>query len=157
MSDPNATSPNSGPWNGGPPNTGGTGPSGGQTPNWRDLRHEERQARRAAMGPVGRWPIGGLVIVAIGVIFLLGNFGMQLPARWWAILLLVPAAGMLVAAIRFYRVDNTLGGRAMGPLIGGLFMLGLALAVFFGLNWSFFWPLVLIVVGVAIVSRRFTR
>ena len=64
---------------------------------------------------------------------------------------------MLVAAARFYRADNTLSGRAIGPLIGGLIMLGLALAVFFGMNWGLFWPLVLIVVGVAIVSRRFTR
>ena len=134
-----------------------TPPSG----DWRAQRHAERDVRRAerreAMGPVGNWPIGGLVIIAIGVIFLLGNFGMQLPARWWAVLLLVPAAGMLVAAIRFYRVDNTLAGRAMGPLIGGLVMLALALAVFFGLNWGVFWPLVLIVVGVAVVFRRGMR
>jgi drug/metabolite transporter (DMT)-like permease len=139
------------------PNPTGTPPGG----DWRAQRHAERDARRAerrqAMGPIGNWPVGGLVIIAIGVIFLLGNFGMQLPARWWAVLLLVPAAGMLVAAARFYRADNNLGGRAIGPLIGGLVMLALALAVFFGLNWGQFWPLVLIVLGVAIVFRRGMR
>ena len=137
------------------PNSTTTPPPGG---DWRAQRHPERDARRAerreALGPAGSWPIGGLVIIAIGVIFLLGNFGMQLPARWWAVLLLVPAAAMPVAAVRFYRVDNTMSGRAMGPLIGGLIMLALALAVFFGLNWGVFWPLVLIVIGVAIVFRR---
>jgi hypothetical protein len=30
----------------------------------------------------------------------------------------------------------------------------MALAIFFGLNWGLFWPIVLIVVGRAIIARR---
>jgi hypothetical protein len=134
MSDPNTASP-------GPiPDPAPTGPTG----NWRDQRRAERAAWRAQRHDrMGRgWggvPIGGLVILAIGVIMLLGNFGLHLPPRWWAIFILIPAVGMLVGAIRFYRVDNTMNGRAMGLTIGGTVLLALALALFFGLNLGVFW------------------
>ena len=151
MSDPNMSNPGPGPDPAG--STGPTGPSG----NWRDMRRAERDARREArhgMGGYRGFPVGALILIAIGVIFLLGNFGLHIPAHWWAIFLLVPAAGLLVTAIRFYRVDNTFSGRAMGPLIGGIVLLAMALAIFFGLNWGVFWPIVLIAVGASIIARR---
>ena len=148
MSDPNASSSTTS-------NANSSGPSG----NWRDQRRAERDARRGARHEMmgrnwGGLPIGGLIVIAIGVIFLLGNFGFHLPPHWWAILLLVPAVGLLVTAIRFYRLDNTMGGRVMGPAIGGVVLLVMALAIFFGLNWGLFWPIVLIVVGAGIIARR---
>ncbi len=148
MSDPNASSSTTS-------NENSSGPSG----NWRDQRRAERDARRGARHEMmgrswGGLPIGGLIVIAIGVIFLLGNFGFHLPPHWWAILLLVPAVGLLVTAIRFYRLDNTMGGRVMGPAIGGVVLLVMALAIFFGLNWGLFWPIVLIVVGAGIIARR---
>lgn len=151
MSDPNTPSPGPTPDQAG--STNSTGPNG----NWRDMRRAERDARREArhaMGGYRGYPVGALVLIAIGVIFLLGNFGLHIPAHWWAIFLLVPAAGLLVTAIRFYRVDNTFSGRAMGPLIGGIVLLVMALAIFFGLHWGVFWPIVLIAVGAAIIARR---
>jgi len=149
MSDPNAAS--SGP----SPDPAATGPTG----NWRDQRRAERDAWRARRHEMmghgwGGFPLGGIVIIAVGVIFLLGNFGFHLPPHWWAVLLLIPAVGLLVTAIRFYRVDNSFNGRAMGPAIGGVILLAMALAIFFGLNWGLFWPIVLIAVGAAIVARR---
>jgi hypothetical protein len=148
MSDPNATG------------SAGPGPTeSAPTGNWRDQRRAERDARRAHRHDMmgygwNGFPIGGIVIIAIGVIFLLGNFGFHLPAHWWAVLLLIPAVGLLVTAIRFYRVDNTMNGRAMGPAIGGVLLLAMALAIFFGLNWGVFWPIVLIAVGASIIARR---
>ncbi|MEO8757065.1 MAG: hypothetical protein ABI398_04850 [Devosia sp.] len=149
MSDPNTTSP------GPTPDPSATGPTG----NWRDQRRAERHARRDARHDMtdhgwGGLPIGGLIIIAVGVVFLLGNFGFHLPPHWWAVLLLIPAVGLLVTAIRFYRVDGNFTGRAMGPTVGGGILLAMALAIFFGLNWGLFWPIVLIVVGLAIIARR---
>jgi len=157
------------------PDTSSTGPSGdpagssgsaGPTGNWRDMRRAERDARRAdrhawraahpGMAGPG-WnglPIGAIVLIVIGVVFLLGNFGFHLPSHWWAVLVLIPAVSLLVAAIRFYRVDHTFSGRAMGPAIGGVVLLAMALAIFFGLNWGLFWPIVLIAAGLAIIARR---
>ena len=154
MSDPNTSSP--GPRGNdpaGPPNA--TGPTG----NWRDMRRAERDARRGARHDMmgqgwGGFPIGAIVLIVVGVVFLLGNFGFHLPPHWWAVLLLIPAVGLLVAAIRFYRVDNTFAARAMGPAVGGVILLAMALAIFFGLNWGLFWPIVLIAVGAAIIARR---
>lgn len=154
MSDPNTSS------TGPSPDPTGSSNSTGPTGNWRDMRRAERDARRQARHEMmgrGGWnglPVGAIVLIVIGVVFLLGNFGFHLPAHWWAILLLIPAVGLLVAAIRFYRVDNTFSGRAMGPAIGGVVLLAMALAIFFGLNWGPFWPIVLIVVGLAIIARR---
>jgi len=152
MSDPNMPTPGPTPDPAGSPNS--TGPTG----NWRDMRRAERDARREArhemMGGYRGFPVGALILIVIGVVFLLGNFGFHLPAHWWSVLLLVPAVGLLVAAIRFYRVDNSFSGRAMGPLIGGIVLLAMALAIFFGLNWGVFWPIVLIAVGAAIIARR---
>lgn len=147
MSDPNTTGPANDP----------QGAAPGSGANWRDMRRAERRARRQA-----RWgmsddrgvPVGALILIAVGVIVLLGNFGLQIPGHWWSVLLLVPAVGLLVTAIRFYRVDNTFGGRAMGPLIGGLVLLAMALAIFFGLDWGVFWPIVLIAIGAGIIVRR---
>lgn len=151
MSDPNTSS------TGPSPDPTGSSNSTGPTGNWRDMRRaerdERRQARHEMMGGRG-YPVGALILIVIGVIFLLGNFGVHIPSHWWAALLLVPAVGLLVAAIRFYRVDNTFSGRAMGPAIGGVVLLAMALAIFFGLNWGLFWPIVLIVVGLAIIARR---
>src|SRR3569833_2314601 len=151
MSDPNTPSPGPTPDQAG--STNSTGPNG----NWRDMRRAERVVRRVAclgLGGYRGYPVGALVLIAIGVIFLLGNFGLHIPAQWWAIFLLVPAAGLLVTAIRFYRVDNTYSGRAMGPLIGGSVLLAMALAIFFGLTLCVFWPIVLIAVGAATIARR---
>jgi len=149
MSDSNTSTP-------GPvPDPAPAGPGG----TWRDQRRAERAAwrghRHDMMGHGwSAFPVGGLVILAIGVILLLGNFGLHLPPRWWAVFILIPAVGMLVGAIRFYRVDNSMNGRAMGLTISGSVLLALALALFFGLNLGVFWPVVLIAVGAAIIARR---
>ena len=59
----------------------------------------------------GYWPgvpIIGLAVVAVGLIFLGRNFGVDLPLpdRWWALFILVPAGASLVTAARFYRIDG---------------------------------------------------
>ena len=152
MSDPNMSSP-------GPTANPTTPPMG----DWRDQRRAERRARRAARrdsGPHAGWgglPIGGFVVLAVGVIFLLGNFGFQLPHNWWAILILIPAVAALVNAIRFYRYDGPQSPRVMGSAIGGLVMLALALALFFDVGLGLFWPVIIIVVGVAIIARSVWR
>ena len=41
-------------------------------------------------GPGGGW-IAGLVLIGLGILFLLRNFGVPMPDNWWAIFLI--AAG----------------------------------------------------------------
>ncbi|MDO8360757.1 MAG: hypothetical protein Q7T08_12050, partial [Devosia sp.] len=116
----------------------------------------ERHARRGAM--LDHWggiPIGGLIILVVGVIFLADNFGFHLPERWWALFVLIPAAGALVSAVRFYRQDGNLSTRVAGAATGGVLMLAIALALFLGLDWGMFWPVILIIVGAGIITRGY--
>ena len=106
----------------------------------------------------GYWPgipLVGLAVVAVGLVFLGRNFGMDLPLpdRWWALFIVVPAAASLVAAARFYRVDGRLSSRVVGPATGGTLMLATALILFFDLEWDRFWPVMVIIVGLGIVAR----
>ena len=150
MSDPNASTTGS-------PNP--TPPPG----DWREQRRAEHEARRAAWRNGGHhgWgpgmPIGGVIIIAIGVVLLAGALGISVPHNWWAVLILVPAVAALVNAIRFYRVDGPQSPRVMGAGIGGLVMLALALALFFDIGLGLFWPVIVIIVGVAIVARSMWR
>ena len=134
------------------------------TGDWRSQRRAERNARRAAWRNGGGghpgWgglPIGGFIVLAIGLVLLAGNLGMSVPHNWWAVLILVPAVAALVNAIRFYRYDGPQSPRVMGSAIGGLVMLALALALFFDIGLGFFWPVIVIVVGVAIIARSMWR
>jgi hypothetical protein len=152
MSDPNSSSSTPGPQ---PTSSSDTGGSTGSSGNWRDQRRAERWARRAERhGDWGGLPIGGFIILAVGLVFLAGNFGFHLPERWWAILILIPGVAALVSAMRFYRTDGK-SPRVYGSAVGGLLMVALALALFFGVNWGVFWPIILIVVGASIVARGY--
>src|SRR5258707_6548623 len=76
-------------------------------PDWRDMRREERWKRgvewhEARWGGNGPW-IGGLLLIGLGIIFLLQNFGFPLPHNWWAVILLVPAAFAFSSAWSNYQ------------------------------------------------------
>lgn len=119
-----------------------------------------RDATPGARGTTKSWgglPMGGIIILIVGVIFLANNFGFHLPANWWAVFVLVPAVAALVTAIRFYRVDKAMSARVMGSATGGVLMLAIALALFFGVNWGMFWPVILIIIGGGIVLRGYWR
>ena len=126
--------------------------------DWREQRRRERRQRRAARHPgwggVGGPWIGGLVLVILGIGLMLRNLGYQLPERWWALLLLLPAVGSLVAAIRSYRVSGSTPD-TIGALAGGAIFTLLALALFFGVNWGIFWPLILVLLGVGLLLRSY--
>jgi hypothetical protein len=138
--------------------TGGIGPN--PTGDWRAQRDAERAARR---GPPGDgWfgiPLVGIVVVAIGVIFLARNFGFYfpMPDRWWAIFVLIPAGAALVSAARLFRVDGGLSSRVIGAATVGVLMLVVALVLFLDLEWDQVWPVMIIIVGLGIIARGYRR
>ena len=83
---------------------------------------------------------------------LLENIGYHLPERWWALLLLLPAVASLVAALRNYRESGP-APETIAELVGGALFTILAPALFFGVNWGIFWPLVILLIGVSILAR----
>jgi LiaF transmembrane domain len=106
-------------------------------------------------GHWGRW-VGPVVLIVIGIIFLLQNIGVQLPGNWWAVFFLIPAVYSFAGAWKSYRASGgDLTMAALGPLIGGVVLLVLALVFLFdlSLNWGVVLPLILIAVGVAALLR----
>ena len=121
-------------------------------------RRRERLARRAARradrqaGGVS-WLIG-FFFIAIGTLFLLANAGI-IPAfaNWWALFMLLPAVGVLSAALGAYRRN---GGHwtpeVAGLLVGGLLFVGLTAVFLFGLDYGLLVPLFLIAAGLLLLA-----
>ena len=119
--------------------------------------HAERDARRAERR--GRWgsvPIGAVILVIVGLVLLAENFGFEPMENWWALFLLIPAVGALVAAIRNYRDSgDRVTGDVVGSLIAAAIFAGLCVAFLFDFGWSLFWPILLIAIGLGILAREY--
>jgi hypothetical protein len=117
-----------------------------------DYRYERRMRHTAAP-----WA-GGIVLIMIGGILLLQNMNFAIPylKNWWALFILIPAAGSLANAYSAYRYAGRLDARARGALIGGFFLTALAFALIFGISSALIWPAILILVGLSmLVNTKF--
>ncbi|MBX3010282.1 MAG: hypothetical protein KF832_02200 [Caldilineaceae bacterium] len=121
------------------------------SPDWRELRRQERAARRAERQDADAGWIGGVVLMVLGGVFLLQNMGLiQGFANWWALFILIPAVGSFATAWRFYQqAGHQWTPTATGPLLDGLILTGVAAMFLFGLNIGQWWPVFLIAGGVA--------
>ncbi len=124
--------------------------------DWREQRRQarrewraERQARRGYGG--GAW-IGGAILIALGVIFLVQNFTGYELRNWWALFILIPAVGAFGNAISSYReAGGRLNAAARGSLIGAMVLTLIALAFLLDITSSLFWPILLIVIGLGLL------
>jgi hypothetical protein len=130
-----------------------SGPAGSR-PDWRQMRREEKRARRGERHEMSWWTSGwiaGLVLIGLGVLFLLRNFGVPLPDNWWTVFLVLPGLGALWTAWRMYQHEGRLSRAATGSAVAGCLLLVLGISFFFGFDWGNLWPLILIALGVVIV------
>ncbi len=101
--------------------------------------------------------VGALILIALGVILLLGQFGMQLNFNWWAIFIALPGLAMLRNVYNVYTANNRLNNNDLVQGGLGLFLVVLALAFLFNveLDWLFkLWPLALVAIGLAMIFGR---
>jgi hypothetical protein len=125
--------------------------------DWREMRRQEREARRGEHGWGGPW-IGGVILIGLGLIFLAQNFGIAFPKNWWAVFILIPAIGSLMAAWRNYEASGgALSGAVIGPAVAGLIFVAMAVARFYGVTWGVFWPSILILGGAGVMARTMWR
>ena len=124
-----------------------------------ELPPNERSPEAASGGGQMSGPmLGGLVLIAVGVIFLLVNTGIfslgVLPHNWWALFFLLPIFGILGNLFRSYqRQDGSFRYAAASQLIG-LAVLTLIMFVFlFGWSWGKIWPAFIIIAGIGALSR----
>ncbi|MCB0116605.1 MAG: hypothetical protein R2873_23815 [Caldilineaceae bacterium] len=99
----------------------------------------------------GGW-IGGVVLIALGVIFLMQNFGIYSLDNWWALFILIPAISAFGAAWNIYRNNGGQVTPALtGSLVTGVILTLLSLSFLFGLNFGLIWPVFLILGGLSIL------
>jgi hypothetical protein len=124
--------------------------------DWREQRHAERWARREARWqrhggrPYG-W-IGGAILILLGVVFLLQNMGIRFLANWWALFILIPAFWAYVAAWDIYQDKTRLTPGGASALTVGILLTILAVVFLLNLDVGLFWPVILIVGGLALLA-----
>ena len=97
--------------------------------------------------------IGGVVLIALGVIFLLQSLDRLTLDNWWALFILIPAFGSFSTAWGIYqRNGRKLTRSTTGPITGGLVLTCVAAIFLFGLDIGKFWPVFLILAGVGTLA-----
>ncbi len=119
----------------------------------REARRQRRAERLADPSRGGTW-ITGVILIVLGGIFLLRNTGIfDIPLKnWWALFILIPAIGAFERAFRMYRSSgNQLTTPSRSSLFVGTLLTFITFMFLFDLNWTFFGPIILILVGIAII------
>jgi len=118
----------------------------------RAARAQYRAERRAARYAGGGAFVGGVALIAFGVIIMLQNMGIVQLHNWWALFILLPALGSYATAYGAYRTNGGhLNAMVRGSIFSGLVFTAIAAAFLFELNLSLLLPAVLILAGVGML------
>lgn len=101
--------------------------------------------------------VTGLVVIAIGVYFLLRNLGVYLPFmtlhNWWALVILIAAAGPLMQSIQAYRHRRRLDAVVARHALSALILVTIAMMFLLDVRWERWWPVLVIYGGLWILVR----
>lgn len=105
--------------------------------------------------------LAGIVVIAIGVLFLLHNLGLRLAFleyhNWWAVVILVASLAPLSLAYRHYREAGRVDANTLFYLTSAAAVLTVGLLFLLHLRWDRWWPLFLIYGGCWMLVRRTYR
>lgn len=102
----------------------------------------------------------GLIFIFGGVAVLLNQLGLlSFELNWWALFIMMPAAGFLSGAYNRFRANENLFSMDVAfPALIGLFLVGLSISLLVGaawnINWSLFWPVMIIIIGLGMIFGR---
>ena len=95
--------------------------------------------------------LGGLALIAVGLVFLVQNFtGIGL-GNWWALFILIPALWAFWRAWSLYQEDRHITRRVANTIYGGVFPFIVAMIFLLNLDWGRIWPVFLVAAGVGVV------
>lgn len=101
--------------------------------------------------------IPAVLVIAVGVFFLLGNFGFDFPffdrTNWWAWFILIGAAWPLFGAVERYRTVGKFDGHVLNELLTAAVIVMVALMFILELSWQQWWPLFVIYGGLCMLVR----
>jgi len=132
---------------------------------WRDQKQQRRDERRERWAQQGvMWSGGrrhgwmargllGVIFITIGALFLLSNLGVFYFDNLWEFWPVILIALGLSRAAGSRHISGWMSGGVL-TLIGTVFLLR-NLGYIHGSVWEYFWPLILILVGVSMLLRGF--
>ncbi len=91
----------------------------------------------------------GLILIAIGVLFLVSNTTGFSLHNWWALFILIPAFSNFGSALNNYQSNGRLTRSGRGSLTGALILTLIASVFLFDLDWGLVWPVFLIIGGLS--------
>lgn len=99
----------------------------------------------------------GLVVIAVGVYFLLRNFGVELPFlymhNWWALFILIAAIAPLTQAVQAWRDRGRFDATVARPGLTALIIVSVALMLLLDVRWDRWWPIFVIYGGLWMLVR----
>ncbi|MBE2220117.1 MAG: hypothetical protein IAF02_01170 [Anaerolineae bacterium] len=92
--------------------------------------------------------VAGVMLIAIGLIFLAMNLGKFYLESWWALFILIPAFVNFGNAVTDVRENGRLTKKGTGSITGGLILSLISCTFLFGWDWGVIWPAFLIIGGI---------
>ena len=103
----------------------------------------------------------GLGVMVLGAGFLADKLGFFAPAlihnNWWAVAILIPAAGGVLTALRLLVSGAGFGWAAMSNLFTTAVFAAVGLVAFFGIGWNLLTPIIIIAIGLILLVGVFRR
>lgn len=111
--------------------------------------HSTSSDQSPRQAPKNNTWIAGVILIAIGLVFLATNLTDFALNNWWALFILIPAAFTFGNAVTDYRTNGRLTKKGRGELTGGIILTFIGCAFLFGWNWGKIWPVFLIIGGIS--------
>jgi hypothetical protein len=98
-----------------------------------------------------------MILILLGVVFLLERLGIRFLENWWALFILIPAFWAYAAAWDSYQDNGRITRGAAGSLTAGTLLTVLSLVFLLNLAVDVFWPVLLILGGLALLMTGLIR
>ena len=91
---------------------------------------------------------GGLIMIAVGVVFLVMQYSDIRFNNWWALFILIPALLAWSKAASLWKAAGRMNQGVTRTLAGSLFPLFIASIFLFNWDWGRIWPGFIILAGI---------